>query len=166
MDLARELATNGAVVWRQLFAPELIDAAANEFNDRFGKTREPEFAARAARQMANPVLRVGDKRYEVAVPMQGGFLQPQLFANPTLMPLLASGLGPRFVLNSFVVVVSHPGAGPQHTHRDHGTLFENHTLDATLPPHAINVAVPLRDLDPKLGLVGYWPGSHLWPAER
>jgi ectoine hydroxylase-related dioxygenase (phytanoyl-CoA dioxygenase family) len=61
-------------------------------------------------------------------------------------------------------VVSHPGATTQHPHRDHEHLFSDPGLGPSLPVYAINVAVPLVDVDVKTGPTGVWLGSHRLPA--
>jgi hypothetical protein len=67
-------------------------------------------------------------------------------------------------LNSFSIVVSYPGAVMQQIHRDHGHLFASDPdIGPNLPVYAVNVGVPLIDVDLQTGPTGIWPGSHRWP---
>jgi ectoine hydroxylase-related dioxygenase (phytanoyl-CoA dioxygenase family) len=56
--------------------------------------------------------------------------------------------------------VSHPGASMQHSHRDHDHLFFNPGVGPNLPVYAVNVAVPLIDVDLRTGPTAVWLGSH------
>jgi ectoine hydroxylase-related dioxygenase (phytanoyl-CoA dioxygenase family) len=58
--------------------------------------------------------------------------------------------------------VSHPGAPQQHPHRDHDHLFPHPGVATNLPIYAVNVAVPLIDVDMETGPTGVWLGSHRW----
>jgi hypothetical protein len=62
-------------------------------------------------------------------------------------------------------VVSYPGAAMQQIHRDHGHLFASEPgLGPNLPVYAVNVVVPLIDVELETGPTAVWPGSHRWPA--
>ena len=53
----------------------------------------------------------------------------------------------------------------QEIHRDHGHLFASDSdIGPSLPVYAVNVAVPLVDVDLATGPTGVWPGSHRWPS--
>ena len=98
--------------------------------------------------------------------MTGAFGKPDVFANSLLCRFLTPLLGKEIRLNSFTAVVSYPGALLQHTHRDYDHLYADAALNSMIPPHAINVAVPLIDVDIETGPTGVWLGSHMWPADR
>jgi len=113
-----------------------------------------------------PILCVGEKRYEISVPLEGAFAERELFANEALHALLPGILGGDYRLNSLTVVLAFPGAPWQHLHRDHPPLFESDELCAALPPYAVNVMIPLVDLDMTLGPTALCPGSHRWARQR
>jgi ectoine hydroxylase-related dioxygenase (phytanoyl-CoA dioxygenase family) len=83
-----------------------------------------------------------------------------VFANSLLLKLLGRPLGDNFHLTNFTIVVSHPGASMQHFHRDHDHLFFDPGVGPNLPVYAINVAMPLIDVDIKTGPTAVWLGSH------
>ena len=113
----------------------------------------------------NPVGARGEARYEITLRMSGAFGAAAVFANPLLRGILAPLLGGDMQLNSFTTVTSYPGAPMQDIHRDHGHLFANEPdVGPSLPVYAVNVAVPLIDVDLETGPTGVWPGSHRWPS--
>jgi ectoine hydroxylase-related dioxygenase (phytanoyl-CoA dioxygenase family) len=73
-------------------------------------------------------------------------------------------LGKDIHLSSLTVVVSYPGSALQHIHRDYANLFEEGGIGSVLPVYAVNVAVPLIDVDIETGPTGFWPGSHRWQS--
>jgi ectoine hydroxylase-related dioxygenase (phytanoyl-CoA dioxygenase family) len=92
--------------------------------------------------------------------MTGAFGRPDVFANPLLLKFLRPLLGKDMRLNSFTAVASYPGAPQQAPHRDHDHLFPQPGVAANLPIYAVNVAVPLIDVDLQTGPTGVWLGSH------
>jgi ectoine hydroxylase-related dioxygenase (phytanoyl-CoA dioxygenase family) len=158
------LRTRGCALLRGVFPEPVIDALNREYRARYGGMDRPAMAAEAAKPAPNPFLEVGDARYDIAPRMDGVFAAPEIFANPLLLRFLTPLLGEDMRLSDFTIVVSHPGAEQQHTHRDHAHLFGDPTIGSYLPAYAINVAVPLIDVEIETGPTGIWPGSHLWPA--
>ncbi len=142
----------------------LVDRAHREWQERFGDLDLAAMTERVARPGPNRLYEVGDARFEVAVEMTGGFADPRLFGNRILRGLMRALLGPAVRLNSFTVVVSHPGAPAQHVHRDHGHLFEQ--WDTVLPVYGVNVAVPIIDVNREMGPTAVWPGSHRQQASQ
>ena len=155
----------GCVLLRGVFDSASVDALQHEFHDRYGMYDADQMAAQAELPAPNPVYWVGERRYEITPPMGGVFGDPRLFANPLLRGLLHSLLGETMRLSGLTLVVSYPGAAPQHTHRDHPLLFDDPQILRSLPPYAINVAVPLIDVDHDTGPTGIWLGSQHWPNE-
>ena len=118
-------------------------------------------------------LRVGDKRTQVTVAIEGPFNSPAIYANEFVLPVLKLLLGDELILGGFGSVVSLPGAPDQHMHRDHPNIYELTETQATeawvdmlLPPYALNVIVPLLPLNATNGTTRVWPGSHLVPKSR
>jgi hypothetical protein len=92
--------------------------------------------------------------------MTGAFGRPAVFANSILLKFLVPLLGSDMHMSNFTAVVSYPGATKQHAHSDHPHLFLG--IGPALPVYAVNVAVPLIDVDIKTGPTGVWLGSHRW----
>lgn len=157
------LAQYGCLILKSVFETAFVDALMEQFVARYGAQDPAEMSRRARQPAPNPVLEVGERRFEIAVQMSGRFAAPQLFANPLLCGLLQPILGQDMRLSGFTAVVSYPGAAQQHVHQDHPLLFTEPGMSASLPAYAINVAVPLVDVDAQTGPTGLWPGSHLWP---
>ena len=156
---------NGCALLRGVFDTASVDALQREFRDQYGMLDAEQMAAQAAQPAPNPIYEVGDRRYEITPHMGGAFGDPRLFANPLLRSLLHSLLGEAMRLSGLTLVVSYPGAEKQHTHRDHPLLFDDPSLALSLPPYAINVAVPLIDVNHAMGPTGIWLGSQQWPDE-
>lgn len=156
---------HGCVLLRGVFDTASVDVLQREFRERYGMYSEGEMAAQALEPAPNPVFGVGERRYEITPNMSGAFGDPRLFGNPLLRGFLHSLLGEAMRLSGLTLVVSYPGAEMQHIHRDHPLLFEDAALSLGLPPYAINVAVPLIDVDHETGPTGIWLGSNQWPEE-
>lgn len=105
-------------------------------------------------------LKVGDKRYMETIKVCPPFDDYRLFAAPKILQLLISLLGQDLVLNSYTSVISLPGSQNQHVHSDGGHLF-GESISASLPPHAITVAIPLVDIDEVCGSTAFWGRSHI-----
>ncbi|HYQ04703.1 MAG TPA: phytanoyl-CoA dioxygenase family protein [Polyangiaceae bacterium] len=156
---------HGCVLLRGVFEPSSVDALYREYQEQYGALDGQQMAARAEQPAPNPVAWVGERRYEILPHMGGAFGDPYLFANPLLHGLLRSLLGEMIRLSGLTLVVSYPGADKQHTHRDHPLLFGDPNVALNLPPYAINVAVPLIDVDHETGPTGIWLGSQHWADE-
>lgn len=111
---------------------------------------------------------VSNRRYIVPIPFQEPFNDPQLYANPILMPLLKELLGPHMILSTLGAISALPGATDQHLHADYYPLFEEDIpLSNRLPTFAITCAVPLVDIDLINGPTHIWAGSHqTYPIEK
>jgi len=158
----------GAVILRGVFAPEAIDALQDEFSKRYGGLDQAAMEAQAAMPPPNPIQKVGDGRFELAMRMTGAFGKPDLFANAIVRNFLGQLLGGSLMrLGSMTAVASFPGAAMQHIHRDHSQLFrEFANIGVNLPLFAVNVSMPLIDIDHATGPTGIWPGSHRWATDK
>jgi hypothetical protein len=156
---------HGCLLLSGVFPASLIDAMHQEYLARYGGLDARAMMEEAMRPQPNPIAPRGEARFEITLRMSGAFARPDVFANPLLRGVLSPLLGADMQLNSFSTVVSYPGSTVQQVHRDHGHLFASEPgLGPTLPVHAINVGVPLIDVDLETGPTGVWPGSHRWPA--
>ena len=105
-------------------------------------------------------LRVGGRRLVITINLEPPFDDPQLFANPYLLPVLSAALDDGFVLGAFGVVCSLPSAPAQHRHHDGGILFPRSGIDKLLPAAAITVGIPLLEMNEVHGTTALWLGSH------
>jgi ectoine hydroxylase-related dioxygenase (phytanoyl-CoA dioxygenase family) len=149
---------HGCALLQGVFAPAAIAAMHREYVAQLGAMDQSAMQAQTMRS-ASRLIKVGDSRYDVVPRMTGGFAQPEMFANGILLGFLRPLLGADLHLSSFTVVVSHPGAAQQRPHRDYPHLFHS-GVGLHLPPHAVNVVVPLVDVDLETGPTGVWLGSH------
>jgi hypothetical protein len=157
--------THGCLLLRGVFPPPFVDAMHQDYVARYGALDAHSMLEQSQRPVPNPVYACGKARFEITLRMTGAFGRPDGFANPLLRSVLAPLLGADMQLNSFSIVVSYPGALMQQIHRDHGHLFASDPdIGPNLPVYAVNVVVPLIDVDLETGPTGVWPGSHRWPS--
>jgi hypothetical protein len=154
---------SGCVLLRGVFSTAAIDALYREYQSQYGAMDSRQMAEQSANPLPNPFLEVGGGRYEITPRMSGPFGAPELFANVLLRRFLIPLLGSDMRLSGFTIVVSHPGAPLQHIHRDHAHLCAEPGVGSRLPVYAVNVSVPLIDVDLETGPTGIWPGTHMWP---
>jgi hypothetical protein len=154
---------HGCLLVRGALPVSLIDAMRAEFDARYGALGLAGMLEQSRRPPPNPIDPRGEARFEITIRMSGAFARPDGFANPLLRGILTPLLGGDMQLNSFSIVVSYPGSAMQQIHRDHGHLFATEPeISPNLPVYAINVGVPLIDVDLEIGPTGVWPGSHRW----
>jgi hypothetical protein len=156
---------HGCLMLRGVFPPPVIGAMYQDYLSRYGALDSRQMLELAAKPPPNPFIARGEARYQITPRMNGAIGAPEVFANGLLRQLLALLLGGDMQLNSFTLVVSHPGAPLQPVHRDHAHLFAEPGIGPSLPAYAVNVVVPLIDIDLQTGPTGVWPGSHQWPLD-
>jgi hypothetical protein len=154
------LHVHGCVLLRRAFPPATVEAMHREYVSQFGMLGLAEMRSRAAKPPPNRLIQVGAERYDIILPMTGAFGRTDVFANDLLLRFLGPLLGGEMHLNSFTAVVSHPGAPQQRAHRDYPHLFLEPGVGPNLLVHAVNVVVPLIDVDMETGPTGVWLGSH------
>jgi hypothetical protein len=152
----------GCVLLRGAFPRPAVEAMYNEFVARYGALDAQGMQKEAAKPPPNRYLCVGDARYEITLRVSGALGALDLIANRLLLQFLHPLLGEGMLLSGLTAVVSHPGAAQQHIHRDFGHLFAEPGVGPGLPVYAVNVAVPLVDVDIVTGPTGIWLGSHRW----
>jgi ectoine hydroxylase-related dioxygenase (phytanoyl-CoA dioxygenase family) len=151
--LARQLLANkGVIVIQNAFPSEFILSLKKQFMTAYVK--------HLTDRETDETLKVGDKRILVPVEIAGAFNTSKLYANPFVLPLVQDALGAECVLGSFGAVTALPGAEDQHVHRDHPFLFNEEAIDIVVPAYAVNVIVPLVDINEYQGTTRLWPGSH------
>jgi hypothetical protein len=156
---------HGCLLLPGVFPTPVIDAMHQDYIARYGALDAGAMLEQSKRPAPNPIDPRGTARFEITMRMTGAFSRPDVFANPLLRGILGPLLGADMQLNSFSIVVSYPGAKMQEIHRDHGHLFASEPdIGPKLPVYAVNVAVPLIDVELNIGPTGVWPGSHRWPS--
>ncbi|MEJ8566857.1 phytanoyl-CoA dioxygenase family protein [Elongatibacter sediminis] len=126
-----------------------------------------DYASRDRAEIEQSCLKVGHERFMFSLRLEPPFMDPELYANPRLLPVLHRLLGDDCVIQSFGAVCAYPGAPAQHVHRDHPPLFaEAGGLNAFFPPYALHVVVPLVDLTESTGTTALWEGSHRIRSSR
>jgi Phytanoyl-CoA dioxygenase (PhyH) len=144
-------ARSGCLVIEDVFEPDYIDNLKYHFDQRYGCLPETE--------LEGIYYKVGDKRYQFTMEMTAPFSESPIYAHPIMLAVNEMLLGEKFLLDSYVSVLSLAGASDQNIHRDCPPLFENEALHATLPPYALTVIIPLVDIDLQCGSTSLWPGS-------
>ena len=156
---------HGCLFLRGAFAPALIGAMYHDFLSRYGALNAHAMLEETKKPPPNPFVERGDARFQITPRMNGAIGSAEVFANALLRRIMISLLGDDMQVNSFTLVVSHPGAPLQPIHRDHSPLFADPGVSTSLPVYAINVIVPLMDTELAAGPTGVWPGSHQWPLD-
>ena len=156
---------------RQVFASKGVLAIENAFAPAFIASLKTAFMADYSRHLVDretdETLKVGEKRFMVPVEFTGALNTPQLYANPFVFTLVQDTLGPECILGSFGAIAALPDAEDQHIHRDHPFLFNEAVIDTLMPAYAVNVIVPLVDINEYQGATRVWPGSHrVWPEDE
>ena len=100
-------------------------------------------------------------RAQLPLAIEGPIANPAIFAPPSVLALARRLLGNDIIIGEMGVVISHPGAGPQEMHRDSEFLFGDLDIEVGLPPFAMTMLVPLRDVTPEMGPTEFWLGTHM-----
>jgi ectoine hydroxylase-related dioxygenase (phytanoyl-CoA dioxygenase family) len=156
---------------RQVFASKGVLGIENVFEPKFIASLKSAFMTHYADYLidreTDEALKVGEKRFMVPVEFTGVFNTPQLYANPFVLALIEDTLGPECTLGSFGAVAALRGAEDQHIHRDHPFLFNDKVIDTLMSAYAVNVIVPLVDINEYHGTTRIWPGSHrVWSVDE
>jgi hypothetical protein len=154
------LEEHGCILLRGAFPPATIEAMHGEYVAQFGMLDLATMQTESGKPPPNRIMGVGPARYDTTLRMTGAFGRMDVFANEVLLTFLRPLLGKDMRLNSFTAVASYPGAPGQQPHRDHDHLYPQAGVAPNLPIYAVNVAVPLIDVDLTTGPTGVWLGSH------
>lgn len=154
---------HGCVLLRGALPLAAIEAMHKDYEAQFGAMGADGMRAEVAKPSPNRFTQVGDARYDITPRMTGAFGRTDVLANPLLLKVLRQLLGRGMQLSNFTTVVSHPGAPQQHAHRDYAHLFDGPGIGPGLPIYAVNIAIPLIDVDLETGPTAVWLGSHRFP---
>ncbi|MBX7199021.1 MAG: phytanoyl-CoA dioxygenase family protein [Rhodospirillaceae bacterium] len=147
----------GFAILRGCFSPAHVADMHREYQAQYGAMTEADMRVLAGK--ASPVLEVDKGRFEIVLKLVGAF-DIRAYASDLLLRFLIPLMGSDLRLSSVTAVTSYPGAVQQRMHRDAGHLFPEFQMGPTLPTYAVNVTVPLIDVDATMGPTGVWPGSH------
>jgi hypothetical protein len=143
-EASRAFRERGFVLFENALARGHVEALRAAFFSTYGGLSADDLLAIGSR--------VGDERFMFAIDLSGPFLDPRVYANPYLMPVIGGALGEGFVLDSYACVVAYPGAKDQHLHLDHSLLFpEDEAASLRVPAYALTLVVPLVDIGPASG---------------
>jgi len=156
----------GCIILRGVYTTATIDALHESFVADWGHLQVAHLEREAQKTPPRPVLKVGEGRYEVLVEIKGVLAAPGVLNNALLCRFLESRLDASMTISGVTAVVSYPGAKLQHVHSDHPMLFSDPKVSAALPNYAINVAVPLIDVNAQMGSTAIFLGSHRWPEGK
>lgn len=148
---SRTFRTDGALIVEDIVDTAIIADARREFARSYSRYLDGGKHADA--------LQVGKQRLMMTVDMTPPFDNPQLFANPFLLPVLSAALDD-FVIGAYGAVCSLPSAPAQHRHWDGGLLFPFSAVNQLLPATAITVAIPLIEMNKIQGTTALWLGTH------
>ena len=151
MSFVETYAERGCLVIDRLFDPALIDRVRAEYEAQYSDFDPANLPLH---------MNVGDRRLHLPIRLTGPLLDPAFFAHPILTRILATLLGPEFLIDNVNCVVALSDAAEQRVHIDHSSLFpELRALADTMPAYAVTVAIPLIDLDSATGTTKLFPGS-------
>ena len=141
---------DGVVVLDDVVDPALIEQCRREIEVDY-----PEY------DQVDPERNFGSFPGRHTTPLRVGktLADRAIFAPRAAMRILPQLLGDKFVLDSFGLLVSLPGADDQQRHADM-TLFPDKGIDWMLPPFAIALAMPLVPMDEVSGTTAFWRRSH------
>lgn len=90
------------------------------------------------------------------------FNDPQLTQNNTIVSIVKSLLGDDAKLQYCGLIYSMPNSADQPWHQDGAPLFDKFEIgNVDLPPYALNIFIPLQDVDEALGPTEFFPQSHV-----
>ncbi|MHB1207996.1 MAG: phytanoyl-CoA dioxygenase family protein [Rhodospirillaceae bacterium] len=153
----------GFVVLRGAFSVAAVEDMRREYEAQYGAYDLAGMQELAGKP--SPVIEVGKARFEIIMKLAGAF-DTRAFANPLLLRFLMPLMGTSMRLSSVSAVTAYPGADQQRMHRDSSQLFPDYSVGPNLPTYAINVAVPLIDVDAAVGPTGVWPGTHRFNDDK
>ena len=111
-------------------------------------------------------LRIGDRRFQVTMDIEGPFNTEDFIAHPLVMPLMKSWLDEKFVFGSATAAVSLPGSKEQWIHKDHPRIFSRRSENLITPPAGVSLMTPLVDLHEGVGTTKVKKRSHLVSLEK
>tara|TARA_R110002110_G_scaffold415612_2_gene651615 strand:- start:81613 stop:82422 length:810 start_codon:yes stop_codon:yes gene_type:complete len=153
-EMVRRFAAAGVMIFDEILPASYVSGLHEAYGVAYANYHQDrEFA---------DALAVGDKRtmITITIAVDGPFNDPDLYANPTVFPLIRKLLGDDVILGSFVSVTSLPGSLDQKAHLDMPLLFEAERIGPELPSYSLTLVIPLVDMNATNGATAFFPGSH------
>lgn len=145
---------HGLIVIRDALSASVVDTLLADFRRRYDVHMRPGQTKLFRNFQTDPL------RAQIPVAIEGPVADPAVFAAPSVMAVVRSMMSDDLIVGENGVVISHPGAGPQNTHRDSDFLFGGLDREIDLPPHSMTLLIPLVDVSLGMGPTEFWPGSH------
>ncbi len=98
----------------------------------------------------------GTRRHQMYLPFEPPFDDSRLWADPTVLGIVESVLGPDFECTYYGSDTPFPGSDFQPVHQDGGPLFPQ--WESRPPPYCIAMNVPLADVDDETGPLEWFDG--------
>jgi ectoine hydroxylase-related dioxygenase (phytanoyl-CoA dioxygenase family) len=148
----RQLKVSGYTIFERVLSDERLGTIRAAFDDYFDKA-----VASGDPRVVHPT---GLNRYNVWVPLESPFLDPDVVADPLVLSILSELLDDDVICSYYASDIALPGSDYQPVHPDVKPLFPN--LGIALPPANYVVDIPLVDFRPDNGPLEMWPqGTHL-----
>ncbi len=151
-SLLKAFRKDGCIVLKDVFSKGKIECLNNCLTKNYADYLE--------NKEYDDALKVGHKRHNITIDINGEFNAPDIYCHPLILEILHHLLEPRFVISDLTCVLSLPGSKQMQVHRD-GVIFNNSPVRGLLPPFAIGVLIPLVPFTKTNGTTRFWPGSHL-----
>ena len=162
-EIKSDFSQNGYVCLDSIFDIELLNMVKNQVEESYRNFRK----INSSFQMS---VQPDKKRIMETVNLEPPFIYRDIFAPKVILSIVncileTSNLEKPFpiyrkvVIDSYSIISSFPGAIDQAIHTDAPNLFGNE-IDGFIPPYALQVVIPLLDLNPETGTTAVWPGSH------
>jgi ectoine hydroxylase-related dioxygenase (phytanoyl-CoA dioxygenase family) len=157
------------------YTPEELDALADQIRvsgycvlpglipaEKVGPMRR-RFDELLEQKAASEPTNRGAHRYQMYLPFEAPFADPELYENDTVLSLCERVMGPDLLLSYFASDTPMPGSEHQRIHSDTRLLFPETTL--SLPAYGLVLNVPLVDCTEENGSLEFWPATHLMPGK-
>lgn len=142
---------HGVVQINHLFKVDMIRKLQHEFQLKYATSMDAEGRS--------DVLCVGDKRFMLTPELDSVFGSDELLACRPILKFMQSILGEEYTLSSCTAVMSFPGSAPQLVHKDHSALFPERGWSFPVPPFAVQLIVPLLELNDRHGTTRVFKGT-------
>jgi hypothetical protein len=152
LDLVvQRLKMDGYVVLENLLPVSKIET----LRDRFLELLDKRIRSGEANRGAN--------RYQMFLPFEPPFSDPELYMNETVLRILEALMGGNLICTYLASDTPAPGAEYQRVHSDTQLLFPETSL--SLPAYGVVLNIPLVDFTEENGPLELWPGgTHLMPG--
>ena len=143
--LADEIRMNGYVLLDDMISEDRVVAMRNAFDPLLQAKRD-----------ADPPNR-GVNRFQMHLPFEMPFADPNLYANPTVLAIMENLFGKDYILTYFASDTPFPGSDYQKVHLDCRLPFPEGPFG--VPVYSVVLNTPLVDFTEENGPLEIWPGG-------